>query len=44
MKDLIALDSWDLNELSLTLGEKKRVQSLLSSITEIRTPSKCNSF
>ena len=41
MKDLIALDSWDLNEFSFTLGEKKRVQSLLSSITEIPTPSKC---
>ena len=42
MKDLIALNSEDLNKFGFILGEIKRVQSLLSSITEIPTPSKCN--
>ena len=42
MKDLITLDSSDFNKLGFSLGEKRRVQSLLSSITDIPIPSKCN--
>ena len=36
------LDSCDLYKFGFSLGEEKRVQSLLSSITEIPISSKCN--